>query len=112
MILVNDAIWDFATILVLIGATFYAWILYAKFKGGPLGRPNMYALLGILILLMSFLVRLLLDLQGIDAVDAYGVSVKDLAIIVSVFFFGAGARGLARFWTISKNGFAGAGKQT
>ena len=59
----------------------------------------------------AFSVRLLLDFEGIRAVDAYGVSVKDLALIVSVFFFGAGARGLAKFWTISKNGFSGKGKQ-
>lgn len=52
-----------------------------------------------------------LGFEGIRAVDAYGVSVKDLALIVSVFFFGAGARGLAKFWTISKNGFSGKGKQ-
>ena len=77
------------------------------FRGGPLGRPHALAMAGTLVLLISFVVRLGLDLEGIQAVTAYGFSLKDLAVIVSAVFFVAGGRALAKFWRASKEGFVG-----
>ena len=107
MILIADAEWDSLTILVLASAAFYGWTLFSSFRGGPLGRPYGLTLLGILVLLGSFVVRLGLDLEGIQALTAYGFSLKDFAVIISAFFFAAGGRGLARFWRASKGGFVG-----
>lgn len=107
MVLVVDTEWDTLTIAVLVASTFFAWRVYGSFKGGPLGRPYLLGVLGSATLLVAFLVRLSLDFQGIRAVDAYGISVKDVAIIVAVVFFGAGAWDLGRFWRTSKDGFVG-----
>jgi hypothetical protein len=99
MVLVDDAIWDSVTLAVILMAFFYAWRTFSIFRGGPLGRPYGYAVAGGGVILIAWILRLILDFEGINPVAVFGISVRDVAVMISAALFLVAGRGLVKFWT-------------
>ena len=102
MVLVIDAIWDSATIEVVLIAGFYTLKLRSTFRGGKLEKAYNYYLLASAVLLSVMSVSLFLDVAEVRPVETFSVSLRDLGLIASIMFLAAGLRKLTQFWDASR----------
>ncbi|MDG6901522.1 MAG: hypothetical protein JRM80_06125 [Nitrososphaerota archaeon] len=93
-----EGAWDLATTVILAFALYFAYGLYVAFKGGKLQRAQAAFMGGLAILLTAFVFRTLFDLAGVDPVNVYGISVRDLGIVFGALFLCWSAWELGRFW--------------
>lgn len=97
----NAEIWNLISGVASLLVLFYAYRIYRTFKGGKLGRSTRLTLWAILTLLATFFLSLFLDLENINATLTYGVSIKDLGVLVAIVFMGLSLRDSALFWSVS-----------
>jgi hypothetical protein len=93
-----DAIWSLGTIAAVAVALFYASSLSRQFKGGKLENGHRYLLYSFAVLLVAFIARLILDLIQVQPVTAFGVSVRDVGVVVAMVFIAASLGQISRVW--------------
>ena len=83
------------------GALYYVSSLFFSFRGGTYGAAYVYYFGAATVLWAAFAVKIALGFMGILPVD-YGVSLRDIAIIIALALFVLGLRRTRNFWDPSK----------
>ncbi len=94
-------IWDTITLLVCLGTVLFFNRLRAVFRGGAVGKAYSYYLWAGLILSAGLAIRVVFDLMQQDP-HAYGISVRDTAIILTLLLLMAGLRTSTGIWRSSE----------
>ena len=97
-----EAAWDLATAIVIAVVILYSMYLYQIFKGGRLSKAYTLELCGFGVLLATFALRFLLDLAGIDPVQSFGISVRDVGVLIAVILLALSVREMKIFWRNEK----------
>jgi hypothetical protein len=98
----SEAAWDLAAVMVLSIVVFYSFRLYKTFKGGKLSKGNFYMFCAFLVMWAGFLTRFFFALEGIDPVQAYGVSARGITTMIAAVLFLLSLREFSRFWDPSR----------
>jgi len=97
--------WDSATLIVILAGLVYVNGLRRAFKGGKYGREFRYYTAAAAVLGTGYAIRVVLDAMDVTT-TAYGISVRDPPLIISIGLLVLGLREATKFWqlTISGNG--------
>lgn len=101
MALTTSEMWNLASSVVSLVVAAYAYRLFSTFKGGNLSRGNGYILLGILVGFATFLLSFMFSYEGVNPVVEFGISVKNVGMLIAFGFVGLGLREFSRFWNPS-----------
>jgi hypothetical protein len=68
------------------------------FQGGKLETGHRYLLYSFAVLMAAFVVRLILDVLQIEPLTAFGVSARDIGVVVALMFVAASLGQISRVW--------------
>jgi uncharacterized membrane protein YbhN (UPF0104 family) len=100
LIAVASAVWNIVTALAFLGAVVYSYRLGRMFKGGKISKTNTYALWGFVAAFLTFLISFVFNLASFSPTTSYGISVKDLGILIAGVLIMASLREASRFWSM------------
>ena len=96
-------VWDVATLVVVLAGLVYVNNLRRAFKGGRYGREFRYYTAAAAVLGGGYAIRVVLDMLSIST-TAYGLSVRDPALIISIGLLVLGLREATKFWQLNIRG--------
>jgi len=92
------AAWNLATWIVCLMLFAYSFSYYRKFKGGKLGRVGVYAVAISGELSIAFFLSFIFNLEGVSVINLYGISIKDLGLLIAMVFGVLALRETNLFW--------------
>ena len=98
------AAWNLASAMAFAVGIVYAYRLHLNFRGGKLTRGYQYSLLALVVLFATFIVSILFNFADITTTTSYGISVRDLGILIAGFLFIGSLREASKFWIPAKDG--------
>jgi len=95
--------WDVATLIVVLAGLVYVDSLRRAFKGGKYGKEFRYYTAAAIVLGAGYTLRVVFDILNVSA-TAYGLSVRDPALIISIGLLVLGLREATKFWQLNIRG--------
>jgi hypothetical protein len=98
------AAWNLASAMAFAVGIVYAYRLHLNFRGGELTRVYQFSLLALVVLFVTFVISILFNFANVTTTTSYGVSVRDMGILIAGFLFIGSLREASKFWIPAKDG--------
>jgi len=87
-----ETIWDIAVVVALPFTFLYGWKVVKLFKGGRMGLSLLASMVALAIIWCAFIIKVGFDIVGVEPLDVYSISIRDLGVLASIMLLLASYR--------------------